>query len=248
MLNNMLFGRFVEVDSILHRVDPQIKIVAIFLLIISLFTIKNILFFMLIIVFSIAIAVASGFALRDILRGLKPIMLLALIASVYNLLFSGGVPLSDSGILKHFTQKGILSTVETFSRLIALTLSTVLVTATTPPIALMNAMARLMLPLQRFGFPVTKLSIILSLSFNFIPMVAETAQALASSYLRRTKHLHGGNFIRKGIVCSRLLAPLLLALFKKGDEFMKQCQGDAAETVGNGKENYMDYSGSFSGA
>jgi len=95
----------------------------------------------------------------------------------------------------------------------------------------MEGGARLVQPLQRLGVPVTEITMILSLSFNFIPMVAETAQTLASTYLARSARLHRGRMYRKAQICARLLAPLVLMLFKKGDELVLHYRGADSERL-----------------
>lgn len=232
MLKTFSIGRFQEGGSLLHRADPRSKLISVLLLIVALFMIKSPLSFLLLTGVAVATLMACRCAIRDILRGLKPILLLALIASLSNLLFSGGEPLQQSGILHHISREGIFATVEMLARLVALCLGTMIVTATTSPASLMEGGARLMQPLQRLGVPVTEITLVLSLAFNYIPMVAETAQTLASTYLARTVRVHRGRMFRKARVCARLLAPLVLALFKKGDELVKHCQTKGADGSG----------------
>jgi energy-coupling factor transport system permease protein len=220
MMNTLAAGRFREGNSLLHRADPRSKLLMIFLLIVALFMVKSPASFFVLISLAVSTLIISGSAFRDVLRGLKPIMILVLIASFSNLVLSGGEPLSERGFLHHIPREGIFATLEMVARLIALCSGTMIMTATTPPTSLMEGGARLVQPLQRLGVPVTEITMILSLSFNFIPMVAETAQALASVYLARSARYHRGRMFRKARVCARILAPLVLTLFKKGDELM----------------------------
>lgn len=232
MLNTLVAGRFQEGNSILHRADPRSKLLMIFLLILALFMVKSAASFLVLISLTLSTLIISGSAFRDVLRGLKPIMIMVLIASFSNLVLSGGEPLSERGFLHHIPREGIFATLKMVARLIALCSGTMIMTATTPPASLMEGGARLVQPLQRLGVPVTEITLILSLSLNFIPMVAETAQTLASVYLARFVRYHRGRMFRKAKVCTRILAPLVLTLFKKGDEVMVRYRAtDSGEQV-----------------
>lgn len=215
-------GRFQVGNSLLHRADPRSKLLMILLLIAVLFMVKSLSSFLLLIFMTVSALIIAGCAIRDVLRGLRPIIILVVIASISNLVLLGGEPLSGWGFLHHIHREGIFATLEMLTRLIALCAGTMIVTATTAPDELMEGGARLVRPLQRLGVPVMEITMVLSLSFNFIPMVAETAQTLASKYLVRSARLHRGRMLRKAQVCTRLLAPLVLMLFKKGDELVLQ--------------------------
>lgn len=90
MIRDITIGQYYPARSVLHRLDPRVKLVATLLYLISLFLFKNILGYLVTTVFLIAIIKLSKVPFRYIMRGMKPIMMLLLITLLFNLFLTKG--------------------------------------------------------------------------------------------------------------------------------------------------------------
>ena len=150
--------------------DPRVKIVCTLLYLISLFTFKSILGYLLATIFLIAIIKVSKVPFKFIVKGLKPILVLLMITVLFNLFLTpGGEVLLKVGFLK-VTEKGLTSAVYMALRLIYLIMGSSLMTLTTTPNSLTDGMESLMRPLNKINVPVHEIAMMMSIALRFIPI------------------------------------------------------------------------------
>ena len=172
MLRDITLGQYYRTESVLHRLDPRVKLVATFMFIISLFLVKNFVGYIV-----AALFLAMGIALskvppKFIFRGMKTIFFLLLITMVFNLFLTPGKELVSFWKLT-ITYEGVKMAVMMGVRLIFLITGSSLMTLTTTPNNLTDGLESLLRPFKLFKVPVHEISMMMSIALRFIPILME---------------------------------------------------------------------------
>ena len=167
-MNNITFGQYLPGDSLLHKMDPRMKIVLLLLLMISNFIGKNFITLVLVAVATVMLVILSQINLKIILKGIKPIVLIVVITALLNLFYGTGEPLVEFGFLK-ITQAGIYSSIFMSMRVIFLVVQGLMLTYTTTPTSLTDAMESLMKPLKHLRVDVHAIAMTMTIALRFIP-------------------------------------------------------------------------------
>lgn len=174
-MNNITFGQYLPGDSLLHKMDPRMKIVLLLLLMISNFIGKNFITLALVAVATVMLVILSQINLKIILKGIKPIVLIVVITALLNLFYGTGEPLVEFGFLK-ITQAGIYSSIFMSMRVIFLVVQGLMLTYTTTPTSLTDAMESLMKPLKYLRVDVHAIAMTMTIALRFIPTLLEEVQ------------------------------------------------------------------------
>ena len=158
MLKDITLGQFFPGNTIVHRLDPRTKLLAVVLYIIALFNAKGPLTYGIIIAVLAVCIIASRVRLRALTKGLKPIYIIVAFTAIMNLFFTGGTPVADVWLLRHVTYEGIVAAVYMILRILLLIMGTFLLTYTTSPIELTDALEHLLAPLKKLRVPVHELA------------------------------------------------------------------------------------------
>ena len=188
MLKDITIGQYFPGKSVLHRLDPRMKILLTVGYIVMLFTVSNPLGLCVGILFLIFAYAISGIPPRMITKSLKPVIPIIIFTTVLNMFFVKGDPLFDWWIF-HISRQGLLTAVVMTIRIICLIAGTSLLTYTTSPITLTDGLERLMKPLKKVHFPVHELSMMMTISSIF-SVIANTPESLGMrtelwEYLRK---------------------------------------------------------------
>lgn len=165
MLKDITIGQYFPGKSVLHRLDPRMKILLTVGYIVMLFTVSNPLGLCVGILFLIFAYAISGIPPRMITKSLKPVIPIIIFTTVLNMFFVKGDPLFDWWIF-HISRQGLLTAVVMTIRIICLIAGTSLLTYTTSPITLTDGLERLMKPLKKVHFPVHELSMMMTIALR----------------------------------------------------------------------------------
>ena len=222
-LQNITIGRYFPSDSIIHRMDPRIK----FFLVISLMIFAAIspssytIFF--IGFFSIALGTLSRIPFKVFIKGLKPFLFLFLFTFLFHLFLTPGKP------VHHFFLGTISVTHEGFQqgviinfRLIVLIYLSCILTLTTSPQKMVNAIEWYLSPLRLFGFPVKNFSMIILISLKFIPILLEETGKVASLPLTKSSKKMKWNLRQRVKETISLVTPIVINSFHRADELVKE--------------------------
>ena len=214
----MLLGQYRPLDSFLHRLDVRSKLVPV-LLVMVLGLLTDSLFFY---IFSLVVLISglafSGVSVAAIGRSFKPIMILVVITFAYHIIFTGqdGEPLVE---LFGFTITELnLSRAAFFSTRLLLFVSVVfLVTLTSSPSELAEALARILRPLERIRIPADDLGLVLFIAIRFIPILTQEFQAIRDAQVIRGVNFSGSlvNRVRRIVT---VIIPVLVAAIARADE------------------------------
>lgn len=221
LLKDITIGQYVPRDSLIHDIDPRIKIAIITLFMTQLFLIHSWTAFGVMFVFLLTITILSRIPVSYVLRGLKPIVILVMITLVFNLFFSKGTAIWQHkfyAITLSITQEGLESGFQMALRLIMLVFATSMLTLTTSPIQLTDALENILTPFSKVGIPAHELAMMMSIALRFIPVLIEETDRIIKAQRSRGAALGRGNIIEKAKSLLPILVPLFVHAFKHAED------------------------------
>ena len=217
MLQDITIGQYFPGKSVLHRLDPRMKILLTVGYIIMLFSVSNPLGLCVGILFLVFAYAISGIPPRMITKSLKPVIPIIIFTTVLNMFFVKGDPLFDWWIF-HISRQGLLTAVVMTIRIICLIAGTSLLTYTTSPITLTDGLERLMKPLKKVHFPVHELSMMMTIALRFIPTLIEETDKIMNAQKARGADLESGGIMQRAKALVPILIPLFVSAFRRADE------------------------------
>lgn len=217
MLKDITIGQYFPGDTIIHRLDPRIKIIIISLFIMSLFFVNSFIPYIFIVGFILMVIKVSGIPIGYILKGLKPLFFIILITFAINIFLTKGEILYTIGPL-NITKEGLYFAFFMGLRLIFLITGTSLLTLTTSPIALTDGIENLLNPFKRIGVPAHELAMMMTIALRFIPTLLEETDKIMKAQMARGADFESGNILRRAKNLVPLLVPLFINAFRRADE------------------------------
>ena len=217
MLKDITLGQFFPGDTVVHRLDPRTKLIAVFLYIVALFVangwVSNA---VLAAVLAVCVAL-SRIRLSALFKGLKPLLVILTITCILNLFYSEGEVLWHWWVLT-VTREGVKRAVLMLLRIVLLVSGTFLLTYTTSPLAITDGLERLFAPLRRIGFPVHELAMMMSIALRFIPTLISETDKLMSAQKARGADFESGSLLQRARALLPILVPLFVSAFRRADE------------------------------
>ena len=219
MLRDITIGQHFPGNSLVHRFDPRLKLVLTIAYIVLLFAASNPLGLALSILFLAAMYKVAKIPGKMILKSLKPILPIVIFTAVLNLFFvSGeGEPLVHIWFLTIYAE-GVRYAVLMAVRVMALIAGTSLLTYTTSPIVLTDAIEQLLKPLGKLHFPVQELAMMMSIALRFIPTLIEETDKIMNAQKARGAQLDTGKMTDRVKALVPVLIPLFISAFRRADE------------------------------
>ena len=219
MLRDITIGQHFPGNSLVHRFDPRLKLVLTIVYIVMLFAASNPLGLTLSILFLAVMYRVAKIPLKMIGKSLKPILPIVIFTAVLNLFFvSGeGEPLVHIWFLTIYAE-GVRYAVLMAVRVMALIAGTSLLTYTTSPIVLTDAIEQLLKPLGKLHFPVHELAMMMSIALRFIPTLIEETDKIMNAQKARGAQLDTGKMTDRVKALVPVLIPLFISAFRRADE------------------------------
>ncbi len=219
MLKDITIGQHFPGNSVVHRMDPRLKIIITICYIVVLFMAANPLGVALSILLLLGLYLVAKIPLKMIGRSLKPILPIVLFTCILNLFFvvGEGEPLFDWWIFTIYP-KGVQYAVLMGVRVLALIAGTSLLTYTTSPITLTDAIERLLSPFAKLHLPVHELAMMMSIALRFIPTLIEETDKIMNAQKARGAMLDNGNLKERVMALVPVLIPLFISAFRRADE------------------------------
>lgn len=211
MLKDITIGQYFPGNSAVHRLDPRFKIIITAVFIVSLFCADNFLGLIISCVFMLISFLISKIPLKLMMKSIKPIVPIIIFTTVLNLFFLDGVTLFKLGFLK-ITYEGVRTSIFMIIRIIALIMGSSLLTYTTSPITLTDAIERLMSPLAKIHLPVHELAMMMTIALRFIPTLIEETDKIMSAQKARGADMESGNLMQRAKALTPILIPLSFRL------------------------------------
>ena len=210
MLKDITMGQFFPGESLLHKMNPSLKIIATVLYIVAVFLCKSAAAFAFIFTITVLIIIVSGVPVKVILRSVRPLIFILVFTTVYNVFFTKGDTLLFSLGFVRVYREGVFNAVLIAVRILCLLVgSSVVLTYTTSPIMLTDGLETLLKPLTWIGVDVHTFAMMMSIALRFIPTLIEETDKIISAQKARGADFESGNLIRR----ARALIPILVPLF-----------------------------------
>lgn len=217
MLKDITIGQFFPGNSFMHRLDPRFKIIITGIFIIMLFCTDGFAGLFMGFVFLLLEFLLSKIPLKLMLKSLKPIIPIIIFTSVLNLFFIDGVTVFSIWKIK-ITDVGIRTTLVMVFRIIMLICGSSLLTYTTSPITLTDAIEQLLSPFKKIGLPVHELAMMMTIALRFIPTLIEETDKIMSAQKARGADLESGGLIQRAKALIPILIPLFVSAFRRAEE------------------------------
>ncbi len=217
MLRDITIGQYYPVNSVLHRLDPRVKLVSTLIYIVSLFVFDSIIGYVIAAIFLASMIKLSQVPFRFMVKGLKPVVVLLCITLFFNLIFTPGEAVFSIWIIT-VTREGILLAVRMGIRLVFLVIGASLMTLTTTPNQLTDGLERLLKPLNHIHVPVHEISMIMSIALRFIPILLDETDKIMKAQTARGADFESGGLVRKVKAMVPLLVPLFISAFRRAND------------------------------
>lgn len=218
MTDKMIIGRYIPGDSIIHRLDSRMKMIYVFLFMIFIFFCNNWITYGFMLVTVLFIMYLAKIKLWFLIKGLTPVMLLFIFTFIMHLIVTKGGPVLID--LKLFTieQNGVTQGAFIVLRLMLLVMISTIMTLTTSPISLTDAIESMLKPLKKFNFPVHELAMMMSISLRFIPTLMDELDRIIKAQTARGSDVAAGSIFNRLKAVIPLLIPMFISAFKRADE------------------------------
>ena len=218
MLTNITIGQYYPAQSPVHSLDPRLKLVASLVFIIILFFVRNFSGFIFTAVCIFAAIKISHVPPLFLLRGLRGIIFVLLFTAVLNIFFTPGDTVLFQFYVIHVTLEGLTLASKMALRLCLLIIGSSLLTLTTSPIELTDAIEYLMKPLKIIGVPAHEIAMMMTIALRMIPTLMEEMEKIIKAQSARGADFDTGGLIKRARSLIPLLVPLFISSFRRADE------------------------------
>ena len=218
MLSNITMGQYYPTDSIVHRLDPRVKILLTIAFIVGIFLVHSLWGYALALVFVYFMARLSHVPFKMLMRGLRPLRFILVLTFVLNLFFSGEGTILCQWSFITITHEGLSRAVHYCLRLLFLVIGTSLLTLTTSPVSLSDGLELLLSPLKVIHFPAHELAMMMTIALRFIPTLLEEADKIMKAQMARGSDFESGKLLARAKAMVPLLVPLFVSAFRRAGD------------------------------
>ncbi|MBO5371686.1 MAG: energy-coupling factor transporter transmembrane protein EcfT [Lachnospiraceae bacterium] len=218
MLRDITIGQYYPAKSVIHQLDPRVKLMATLIYIISLFSFQGIVGFLLVTAFLILIIRLSKVPFSYMVKGLRAIVILMLITALFNLFLTPGEDVLLQIWKLTITMEGVKNAVFMMVRLVYLIVGTSVMTLTTTPNQLTDGLEKSLMPLRKIHVPVHAIAMMMSIALRFIPILIEETDIIMKAQMARGADFENGNLIKRAKSMVPLLVPLFISAFRRADD------------------------------
>lgn len=217
-MDNIVLGRYIPLDSLIHRMDPRAKIICMLFFMIAIFLPAGYLGYAVLGSVLIAVVLLSKLKLTYIFKAMKPMMLMLIFLLVINILVikSGDLLVNINGFKIY--DEAIFQTLYIVIRLALMISITTILTATTKPLDLTLGIEDLLSPFRRIGVPSHIIAMMISIALRFIPTLIEEAQRIMKAQASRGVDFEEGSFMEKIRGLTSLIVPLFISALQKAED------------------------------
>lgn len=217
MLRDITIGQYYKEDSILHRLDPRVKLFGVLIYVITLFMHKSPATYLMSLLFLILVIAVSKVPLSYIVKGLKAVAMILLFSVLINMLFIPGEPIIEIGVIS-VSREGIITTIYLGSRLVMLVLGTSLLTFTTTPNELTDGLDKSLGFLNKVRIPVHEIAMMMSIALRFIPILTEELEKIMKAQTARGIDFESGGLLKRVQSMVPIIVPLFVAAIRRAND------------------------------
>ena len=218
-MKSIAFGQYYPADSILHKLDPRFKIIITLSYIVCTFLCKNIVSFGILFASALILILIGRIPLKLVLSSLKPVLLLIVFTAILNVFWTDGDRLLFEWKFITVYVEGIYNAAFIIVRIFSLIVGTsMLLTYTTTPIALTDAIEDLLSPLKKLHVPVHEFAMMMTIALRFIPTLIEETEKIMTAQKARGADFTSGNLIQRAKALIPILIPLFASAFNRATD------------------------------
>lgn len=217
MLREITLGQYYPTDSVIHKLDPRVKLAGTMVFIISLFAFGKIESYLVVTLFLATVIRVSKVPFKYMIKGLKAILMLLMITVIFNLFLVQGTVLVKFWVFQ-ITVEGVKTAISMAVRLIYLIIGSSVMTLTTTPNDLTDGMEKSLSPLKKVHVPVHEIAMMMSIALRFIPILLEETDKIMKAQQARGADFESGNLIQRAKNMVPLLVPLFISAFRRAND------------------------------
>ncbi|KXT77757.1 energy-coupling factor transporter transmembrane component T family protein [Streptococcus sp. DD13] len=216
-MDRLILGRYIPGNSIIHRLDPRSKLLAVVLFLLIVFFANNLLTNLLLIGFVWFLITITGIKLSFFIKGLKPMIGIILFTTLFQVFFVAGEHVVWQFWVLRITTESLRMGAIIFCRFILIVFFSTLLTLTTTPLALADGVEASLKPLARFKVPVHEIGLMLSMSLRFVPTLMDDTQRIMNAQRARGVDFSEGSIVKRIRAVIPILIPLFASSFKRAE-------------------------------
>ena len=218
MIRDITIGQYYPAESPIHRMDARLKLAITLIFIISLFLVNSFLGYGFVLICMALVIKSSKVPVKFMLRGLKSILVIILFTAFINLFLTRG-----EHVLLHvgfvtITMEGLLLAIKMCIRLVMLIVGSSILTLTTTPIQLTDAIEYILKPFKKIGVPAHEIAMMMTIALRFIPTLLDETDKIIKAQQARGADFDTGNLIQKAKALIPILVPLFVSAFRRAEE------------------------------
>lgn len=218
MIKDITLGQYFPLNSVIHKLDPRMKLLFTTAFIVAVFLSNNFISLLFCIAVAGFVTALSKVPFSTVIKGIKPILLIILVTSVLQIAYNkGGIPLIHLGRIT-ITSGGVLTAVFMALRITLLIVISTMLTYTTSPTALTNGLDRIFAPLKKVGIDFHTITMIMTIALRFIPTLIEEVDKIMSAQKSRGANFEQGSIIKRAKALIPLFIPLLFNSIRRAYE------------------------------
>ena len=241
MIKDITLGQYFPGNSVLHRLDPRMKIVLVIVYIVMLFFANSAVSYLFATAATLFLMLLSRVPLKMFVRGLKPVVFVVVFTALINMFYTSGNLLWSWWIFR-ITDLGIANAARMMLRIMLLVWSTSILTYTTSPVVLTNGLESLLSPLKKLHVPVHEFSMMVSLALRLIPTLLEETNRIMSAQKARGADFETGGLIKRMKAIVPIIVPLFISAFRRADELATAMQCRCYNGDGKNRTRLVSYS------
>lgn len=216
-MNNMILGRYIPGNSIIHQLDPRGKLLSMFLFIFLLFWANNIQTNVLLFAFVFGLMYVTRISVAFYVKGLKSMIFIIAFTTLFQLFAT-----SQGTVLYHWwffrvTDQGLMQAAIIFCRFLLIIFYSTVLTVTTTPLSLADAVEKILTPFKIIKVPAHEIGLMLSMSLRFVPTLVDDTNRIMNAQMARGVDFGEGNLLKKIRSFIPILIPLFASSFKRAD-------------------------------
>lgn len=217
MIRDITIGQYYQTDSVIHKLDPRVKLFGTIIFLISLFLGRSVPLYVMAAVFLAAMIKISKVPFKFMIKGLKAILFILIFSAVFNLFLTPGTPILQVWKLT-ITLEGVITALYMVVRLMMLIIGSSLLTLTTTPNNLTDGLEKGLGFLKIFHAPVHEVAMMMSIALRFIPILIEETDKIMKAQMARGADFDHGNIIQRAKALVPILVPLFISAFRRAND------------------------------
>ncbi len=217
MLRDITIGQYYPADSIIHRLDPRVKLFFVFIYVLSLFMFGNLVSYCLATILLVVAIYYAKIPVKFLIRGFKPIFVLLIFTTFMKLFITDGTVWFKLWKFT-ITKEGVIDVIHILVRILYLIIASSLLTYTTTPTRLTDALEQVFKPLNKLKVPVHELTMMMSIALRFIPILVEETDKIMKAQSSRCMNFSSGNILKRIKNLVPILIPLFVAALRRADD------------------------------